>query len=535
MKKRSLLLSFLVLLVVLVSAVPLFAAQSLTFRMETEIPALDPQKSNSAPSFTIGYHVFDNLVRVHKGKLMPAAASKWSISPDGKTYTFTLRDAKWSDGKPVTAHDFEYGIKRLLNPQTAAEYAFAAYYIKGAQDYNLGKNKNPNSVGVKATNDKTLVINLTNPTPYFLAYLGYNCFAPAREDLVKKYGETYMTAANKSVFNGPFILKEWKHEQKKNLVKNPNYWNAKNIKLDNVEILVIADPTTTLNMFENGELGFADLPANLYKQYEAKGQARVFYNGATDWMKINVRKNPQKPWLSNADFRRAIGYAIDRESYCNISTKGLYTPSVRYVLPLVHGVKGDYGKEYPLAAYPVKGNIPKAKESLKKALTTLKISDPSKITVEYLIQDLDETRLMSEVIQQQLEKNLGIKVKIKLVTRKQRADMEQKRQYDAVYHGWMPDYDDPMTYMEIWQSDSSQNNSGYGNPQYDKLIRSAMVEKDAKKRMDTIFKAEKILLEDAPIIPLQIRRKAWLKDPRLQGLDRPLIGAEYDFMTASFK
>lgn len=516
---------------------PLMAGKNntLVFSMEAEVPALDPQKSNAAPSFTVGNALFECLVRNVDGKVKPGAAKSWDISKDGKTLTFHLRDAKWSDGKPVTAQDFEYGIKRLLDPKTAGEYAFAGYYITGAEAYNLGKNPSADSVGVKATDARTLTVKLNNATPYFLGYLGFYCFAPVRKDVIEKFGATYATAADKAVYNGPFLLKEWKNEQRKLLIKNPQYWNPSAIKLNAVEILQISDTATALSMFENGELDFVEVPSNLYRQYEQKGLAKPFYNGADDWMKVNVRPNAEKPWLANANFRKAVAYAIDRQSYCLISTKGLYTPNLRYVLPIVQGATKKYGDEYPIQFYGMKSDPAKAQAFLKKALSELKLESPSKITIEYLIQDNDECRLMAEALQQQIEKGLGINVKIKLVPRKQRAQMEQQHQYDMVYSGWMPDYDDPMSYMEIWLGDSSQNNSGYDSPAYDKLIKAALVEKDAKKRMGMIAQAEKVILNDAPLIPLQLRRKAILTSPNLKGLSTPLIGAQYDFVYASLK
>ncbi len=529
-KKMWLALIMLLILTGIASA----GGNKLIFSQEAEIPALDPQKSNSSPSFVVGNAVFENLVRTVEGKPTPGVAKSWKISPDGKTITLSLRDSKWSDGKPVTANDFEYAIKRLLDPNTAAEYAFAAYYITGAKDYNLGKTKNADKVGVKATDAKTLVITLENPTPYFLGYLGYNCFAPARKDLVDKYKDKYATTADTVVYNGPFILKEWKHEQRKLFTKNPMYWNKNAVKLDEVEILQISDTNTALSMFENGELDFVDVPANLFQQYSKQGKVKVFYNGATDWMKFNIRPNKEKPWLSNKNFRKAIGYAIDRDAYCKLATKGLYVPSERFVLPLVMGVNKKYAEEYPLKFYPAKADMAKAKKYMAAALKEMNIKDPGSITLEYLIQDMEECRLMSEVLQQQLESTLGIKFKIRLVTRKQRSEMEHKHQYDVVYHGWMPDYDDPMTYLETWTKASSQNNSGYGSPVYDKLIDGAHVEKDATKRMGMMFKAEKTILEDAPLIPLHVRRKAWMASPNMKGMSRPLVGAEYDFVRVSF-
>jgi oligopeptide transport system substrate-binding protein len=533
-RKQSIILGALCCMAVL-AAGSLFAGpkNTLVFSMDSEIPALDPQKANAAPCFTVGNGLFEGLIRTVDGKVTPGMAKEWSTSKDGKTLTFKLRDAKWSDGKPVTAQDFEYGVKRLLDPKTASEYAFAAYYITGAESFNLGKAPTADGVGIKAADAKTVVITLNNPTPYFIAYLGAYCFAPARKDIIEKYGDAYATSADKAVYNGPFVLKEWKNEERKLLVKNKDYWNAKAIKLDAVDILQISDTGTALSMYENGELDFVEVPSTLFKQYE--GKAKAFYNGADDFIKFNVGPNPDKPWLANVNFRRALGLAIDRESYCNISTKGLYVPATRYVLPIVMGVKKAYAQEYPLDFYGPKADVVKAKDYLKKALAELKIDSPDKISVEYLIQDTEECRLMAETLQQQVEKNLGIHFTIKLVPRKQRTAMEQKHEYDMVYGGWMPDYDDPMTYMEIWLGDSSQNNSGYASAAFDKNVKDALKEADAAKRMGMLFNAEKALLADAPLVPLQIRRKVVLESPKVVGLSKPLIGAVYDFVYTSLK
>ncbi|MDR1021343.1 MAG: peptide ABC transporter substrate-binding protein [Synergistaceae bacterium] len=532
---RQILLAIALVCVATLSVLPAQAAQnSLTFSFETEIPALDPQKSNSAPSFTVDSHVFENLVRRVDGKTTPGAAEKWEISEDGRAITFHLRESKWSDGNPVTAYDFECAFLRLLDPKTAAEYAFALYYLVGAEDYNLGKITDASKVGVKAVDDRTLVLTLKSPTPYFVGFLGHPSFAPVRKDILEKFGDSYATDADKAVYNGPFVLSEWKHEQTMVFTKNPNYWNAGAIKLDRAEIMIIPDTATALSMFENGEFDLVDIPPNLYRMYQEQGKAKLFYNGALDWMKFNLRPDPKKPWLTNKDFRKAVGWAINRESYTLASTKGLYVPALRFILPITQGVTEPYGQEYPLDFYAPKGDAAKAREFLAKALTELKLK-ASDITIEYLIQDQEETRLMAEALQQQIQNALGINVKIKLVTRMQRAQLEANGGFDTVYSGWMPDYDDPMSYEEIWITGVSHNSAKYASAEYDTFVRAAMSEKDAKKRMDMIFEAEKQILEDAPLVPLQLRRKAWMSKPNLRGFYRPLIGAEYDFTYAYFE
>ena len=536
MHKFGKFLGFLALFLALPLAmgnVALGAGKTLTLSVPSEVTGLDPQKANSLDAMNIAVHIFEGLVRVHDGKVLPGMAESWEISEDGTTYIFHLRDALWSDGVPVTAKDFEYGMIRLLDPATASEYAFAGNLIENGDEFTAGTIKDPAKVGVKALDDKTLEIRLKQPADYFLGYL-YQCnFYPVRQEIVEKYGERFATEAKYMVYNGPFVLKTWKHEQELVLVKNPKYWNADAIKLDKVNILQIYESNTALSMFETGELDMVDIPFNMYEEYLQEGKAEVYFSGANDWFKVNVRPNPEKPWLANKNFRKALAYAIDRENYLKIATKGLYVPNQRILLPLIAGVNERYFvEEFPLEYYSVKAEVPKAKEYLAKAMEELGIQDPSEISITYLIQDEEVCRVMSETLQSQISSNLGINFDVRMVTRKQRMHSEQKGDYDVVYHGWAPDYDDPMTYLEIWQGNSSQNNSGYANPEVDLLIDQARGETDKVKRAEMLFQAEQMLLDDAAVIPLQLRRNAWSLNPGITGILRPFVGGSLNFVYA---
>ncbi len=535
--KRGSFLALALIFSLVMGACAMGGDKTLTFSVPSEVTGLDAQKANSLDAMNICTHIFEGLVRVHDGKILPGMAESWEISEDGITYTFHLRDALWSDGVPVTAKDFEYGMIRLLDPATASEYAFAGTAtIENGEEFNAGTLTDPSKVGVKALDDKTLQIRLKQPADYFLGYL-YQCnFYPVRKDIVEKYGERFATEAKYMVYNGPFILKDWKHEQELELLKNPTYWNAEAVNLDRVNILQIYDSNTALSMFETGELDMVDIPFNMYEEYLKQGQAEVYFTGANDWFKVNVRPNPEKPWLANKNFRKALGCTLDRENYLKIATKGLYVPNQRILLPLIAGVKERYFvEEYPLAYYSVKADVPKAKEYLAKAMEELGISDPSEISITYLIQDEEVCRVMAETLQNQVTTNLGINFEVRMVTRKQRMHCEQKGDYDVVYHGWAPDYDDPMTYLEIWQGSSSQNNSGYANPEVDRLIDQARAETDKTKRAEMLFQAEEILLDDAAVIPLQLRRNAWSINPEITGILRPFVGGSMDFVYADRK
>jgi oligopeptide transport system substrate-binding protein len=508
---------------------------TLTWNAGVDIPCLDPQLDNSIASANVFQAINEGLVRNHAGKVQPGLAKSWKISPDGKTYTFTLRDTKWSDGKAVTAKDFEYGILRLLNPKTASPYGWAGYVIKNGEEYNTGKLTDTSKVGVKAINAKTLQITLKNPAGYFLGYTSLDCFCPARKDLVEKYGSKFATSPETNVYSGPFLLKEWQHSDHATLVKNPNYWNKNAIKLQTVKVLMITDTQTALNMYLSGELDFVSIPAIQAESYIKSGQAKVYMTGADDWFKINL-KVAGKPWFNNLDFRKALNFAVNREEYVKAATKGLYFPATRLTLPMVAGAKGGkYTKECPINIYPASGDVAKAKAYLKKAMTTLKITDPKKITLELKISDAEVNVKMATILQDQMTKTLGITVTIKQVTYKQMLSDGVSGKYETIYAGWGPDYDDPMTYVELFESTNSNNSMSWKNPKYDVMIESAKKETNAVKRQQLMYEAEKILVDEAPFIPLQYRQNAWLCKDNLNGVVRYFIGADTDFIYASFK
>jgi oligopeptide transport system substrate-binding protein len=506
---------------------------TLTFTVAS-VPSIDPQMSNSIPSMNVIKGFSEGLIRNFQGEIKPGMAKEWEVSEDGKTYTFHLRDANWSDGSAVTAQDFEYAIIRLLDPKNAASYSFAAYIIQNAAEFNSGKITDSTQVGVKAINEKTLEIKLINPTSYFVSTLDLPCFYPVKKEYVEKLGADFATAADKILSNGPFIMKDWKHEQEIVLEKNPNYWDQGSIKLNTVKILQVSDANTVLAMYENGEIDFTDVPMTLVDKFQKEGKAKVYMSGAVDWMRINFKRT-EKPWLQNTNFRKALNYSIDREDYVKTATKGLFFPGTRLVLPLMAGVKGHYNEEYPINIYSSKADIAKAKEYLDKAMQELKITDPKQIVVDYTISDDDTAKLMAEVLQDQVTKNLGITFNIKMVTYKQKLENDTKGDFDLVYNGWGPDYDDPMTYLELWETTNSQNGGKYSNAEFDKLITAARVETDKVKRMQMFFQAETILLEDAGFVPLQFRQRAWLCNDNLKNLARFFIGADTDYVYAYFE
>lgn len=503
--------------------------KELVFSISSEPPNMDPQLITDGMSITIGNAVFEGLVRVYGDKILPGIAEKWDVSDDKKVYTFHLRDAKWSDGSKVTAYDFEYGIKRLLDPKVASGYSYQGYYILNGEDFNNGK-VDASQVGVKALDEKTLQITLKAPVKYFESLIGFISFMPAKKEFVEQQGDKYGADADKLLYNGPFVIKEWKHEEELVLEKNPNYWNKDAIKLDRVRVVLVSEANTAYQMYENGELDFADVPEIMVDKLNGQGQK--YADGFEYFIRFN-QKAPGKPWLANENFRKAIGYAIDREDYVQMAFKGIPQPATRYVPPIFAGMEKKYVDEFPLDFYPTKADVAKAKELLNKAMQELNITDPSQISVDLLVDDGSGTKIGSDAIQDMLTRNLGIKVSISTVTFKERLQRMRKGDYEMMITRWGPDYDDPMTYLDYWYTSEGVTNSGVSSPEFDKLIDLAKNTSDFRQRFQVMFEAEKMLLERGNVIPLYNRQKIWVIKDYVKDLTRSYLGGVPDFIYTS--
>lgn len=496
-----------------------------------EPPDLDPQKSTDAVSAEIITSMLEGLIRIHDGKIQPGMAESWDISPDSLTYTFHLRDAKWNDGVPVTAKDFEYSIKRLLDPAEAAQYAYQAYYIKGGKAWNTGEGK-VEDVGVKAIDDKTLEIVLEYPTKYFLSLLQLAQYLPVRQDIVEKHDKKFAADADKFVYNGPFIMTEWKHDEEVILVKNEDYWDKDNIKLSKVELSVLAKRQPELQMYQDNQLDYALLDRDTMAQVE-QSELKYYSDGAVEYYQINtVNDDPVKSkLLNNKNFRKALGFSLDRKSYCESVLKGGSEPAARFILPLFAGNSEDkkFNEEYPLNFYPESPDINKAKEFLNTALTEEGLTIDQIPTIQYLTDDTESAKIQAEAMQAMV-KEIGVKFDIKQVPFKQRLELMTNGDFDIVGALWGPDYDDPMTYMDLWVTGGGNNHGKWSNKDYDKLISDSAIEADAVKRGQMILDAEKLLLDESPIIPIQFRKRPYAIQPYVSNLIHNFYGALRDFI-----
>lgn len=499
------------------------------YAVNTEPTTLDPTKGQSIGDNEIQHAVTEGLTRTTAGEVNPGVAEDWEISEDGLTYTFYLReDAKWSDGEPITAADYEYSWKRLVDPETASPYAFIGDYLKNGYAIETGT-MDVSELGVKAVDDTTLEVTLENPTPYFLSLIGSSGqYAPLRQDIVEEYGTDFAATADKNVYSGPFKMtksenNEWYFE------KNENYWDADSIKLDRCELSYVEKPDTQLSMYEAGDLDYVQVPTAYVPDYE--DTAEKFMNGNVDFCYINSQSD--NVVLQNKNFRLALNYALDRTSYNELANTGIYEPMNKLVFPGLQAKGSTYGEVYDTESYPIDGDQDKAMEYLNAAMSELGIANASDIEVELTTTDAESSKKIAEVIQELLQSSLGIKVTIRQVTYAEiYGTVFPEHDFEIGYGGWGADYDDPYSYLELFKGDSSYNYSQYVNPEVDELLKASQTETDTDARMDMLNQVEQILLDDGAFIPLQARNIFYLIDDDVTGVNFYYCSLNIDWVYA---
>jgi len=506
------------------------AEKKLVWAQPTDVTTHDRQTGSLAADQNVNCLYSEGLVRVHNGKIMPGIAESWDIKNNGQTYIFHLRKSVWHDGKPVTAQDFEYTFKRLVDPKTGSRYAIIADVIKNAVSI-IGNKMPPSELGVKALDDYTLQIDLEYPADFFLLILNSGVFYPVNPEYVKKYGKEYASSPDKLEYNGPFILKELKKEEANVLVKNPNYWNAKAVKLDRIEMLVIPDQNTALTLFENGEIDLTSVPAALFDKYSSRAIAT---GGNPEWMYVNTRRKAEKPWLGNKNFIKAIGFAIDRQEYADLASRGRDVPLTRFVLPILTGKTATYGEDFPLSFFPARGDKAEAGKYLAMALKELNLKSPSDITVDYQVRDDPESRRAGEAMQSILAKNLGIKVNVAPVDNKRIWASMNEGTFDLSWAAYAADYDSPYSYLTlIYSGHLLARRTGYGNKEFDSLFDTIKSTSGKENILKKYYEAEKILMADTvPVVPAKITRAAYLTNPKLKGAVFSFVNFQFDLAFA---
>ncbi|OCA87367.1 peptide ABC transporter substrate-binding protein [Pseudobacillus wudalianchiensis] len=498
-----------------------------------DIPSMDSALATDTVSFTTLNSTMEGLYRLGKNDeaVDGMADGDPQISEDGKTWTFKLRDAKWSNGEPVTANDFVFAWRKALDPNTAAEYAYIMYDIKNAQAVNEGKMK-PEELGVKAVDDKTLEVQLQNPVPYFKELLTFGTFLPQNEKYVKEQGDKYGLEANTTLYNGPFTLDQWKHEDKFVLKKNPEYWDADTVKLNQINTKIVKDTQTDVNLFESGDADLIKLSSEFVDKYRENEGFFTVKESSIFFIRMNQTKSE---WLKNVDARKAIAMGFDKKGITDVLLNNGSVVADFFVPE--EFAKGPDGKDFRESGDKyLKTNLKEAKkhwEAAKKAL------GQDTVTLELLNYDDDLSKKVGEYIKEQLEKNLdGLTINLKQQPFKQKLDLETKMDYQLSLGGWGADYLDPMTYLDMYVTGGAHNQQGFSNKEYDKLIQEGKTTLllEPEKRWEALVKAEKILLEDeAAIAPMYQRSRAYLSNPKLEGVLFHKVGPERSYKWAEFK
>lgn len=474
-----------------------------------DVQSLDPHKTSTVEEFNITNDLFMGLMTSDaKGNAIPGAATEYSVSPDGKVWTFKLRPgATWSDGAAVTADDFVYSLRRLVTPSTASEYAYLANVIVNAEDIVAGKKK-PEELGVKAIDASTVEITLNGNTPYFMELMSHNAFFPVQKANVDKFGNDFVKPGN-LVSNGAFTLLENVPNDHIKLIKNPKFYDVANVKLDAVNIIPTEDRAAGVKRYKAGEVDsmndfpteqLADLRKELGDQIHEAPQLGTYYY---------VFKFAKAPW-NNANLRNAISMVIDREYLAEKAWSGSMIAAYSMVPPGLDGYTTN-------AAEFSKIDQLDREDAAKKIFEELGISPAKPVKLEIRYNTAEGHKNTAVAIQDML-KPFGFDVSLITTDGKTHYSyLEQKGDFDLARAGWIADYKDPGTFLDLGHTGFGTNHGDWSNADYDKLLDAAAAEDDPAKRMSLLSQAEAILVKEQAIMPLLFYANHNIVSPKLVG------------------
>lgn len=507
------------------------AKQTISWMEISEIEGMDQSVVTDSTSFNQLNNTMEGFYRLGKNsKIEPGIATKTTVSKDGKTWIFTLRkNAKWSNGDPVTAKDFVYSWRRTVNPKTNSQYSYLFSGIKNADAIIAGK-KSANTLGIQAEGNYKVKVTLDKRIPYFKLLMGFPLFAPENEKAVKKFGKKYGTASKYMVYDGPFVQKGWTGTNLTwKLVKNKNYWDKKAVKLQTINYSVQKTPSTDYNLYQAGKLDAAILSAQAAKSLKGQSGYTVRQTSSTQYLEINQAKNNG---LKNLNLRKAISMAIDRKGLAS-AVGGANKPATTLSAPGMTIVNGkDYtdlvqnSQTKALCTY----NPTKAKAYFKKALKEL---GKSKLSYTILCYDDDASKKAAESIQSNLEENLkGLTINISSMPKKSALSRGVAGNFEIFLMGWQADFNDPISFLDMNTTNNSYNWQKWSNKKYDKLVAASKTTSSSSQRWNDLAKAEQIIIEQQGVTPLYHAASAWMIRPSVKNVVFNGAGANYDFKTA---
>lgn len=450
------------------------------------------------------------LTNDENGQIAPGAAESWEVSEDGKTYTFKLRDGlKWSDGTPLTAEDFVYSWQRVCDPNVAAPYAETVLsMVEGYDDAITGDIEKLN---VEAPDDQTFVVHLKDACPYFESLAAFATLSPVQKATIEANGDAWATDASTYVSNGPFYITEWVPSSYILMEKNPNYWDAENVKLDGIKFNLIEDSNAAYNAYNAGEVAMIkDVPTEEIPSLKDRDDFFVEPIIGTYYVSMNTEKEP----FTNKDVRKALSLAIDRDYLANTLMQGTYSPAGNFMGPGWSDINGtDFvtnsnGGEEFISTTDYEGNLEEAKKLLADAGYPNGEGLP-KIT--YTTNDAGYHKAVAEYLQQAW-KELGIDMDVDIVEWASFTPMRRNGDYEVARNGWVGDYTDPSNMLDLLYSTNGNNDGKFSNEEYDKQMEISRTTLDEQERSNALHKAEEILMEEAGCIPLAYYNDFWLED-----------------------
>ena len=488
----------------------------LVFINGAEPELLDPALVTAQATGRITYALFEGLVAFDvRGKAQPGMAERWEISPDGLRYTFYLRPGTtWSNGDPITAEDFLYSWKRILLPETAAEYAYQLYYVRGAKAFNEGKTTDFSQVGIRVVDPLTFEVTLENPTPFFLDLCAFATLLPVHKATVERYSDWASKPAH-FMGNGAFLLKEWRPFDRLRLVKNPRYWNAASVGLQSVDVLPASRPNTAYNFYSTG---LADLmmdkglaPTALIGELKKRPDFHAAPFLGNYFIRFNAKRKP----FDDVRVRRAFSLVVDKEYLTERITRAGERPASSFVPP---GAGAGY--------QPPQGYT-RDVDQARKLLAAAGYPDGKGFPIVYYLyradSDLDQD--IAVELQSMFRRELNVNVQPARQEWTVLLNSQQSLDFDLSRSSWVGDYNDPNTFLDMFVTGGGNNNTGWSNPHYDELIAAAGRENDQEKRFAIFREAEKLLVtEESPICPLYYYVGIQFYDPeRLGGIEANLL------------
>ncbi|WP_272467337.1 peptide ABC transporter substrate-binding protein [Terrihalobacillus insolitus] len=481
-----------------------------------EPTSFDPPIGFDSNSWQALNNLMEGLTRLGKDdQPQPATAEDWDISDDGKEYTFYIRDdAKWSNGDDVTADDFVYAWKRMLDPETGSPAAFLGYFIEGGEAFNSGEGS-ADDVAVVAEDDKTFKVTLTAPTGYFLNVIANPAFFPINQAVAEENPE-WFAEADTFVGNGPFILESWKHDTSMVMAKNDQYWDAETVKLDKVNWAMVNDSNTEYQMYQSGDLDTSGVPSDMAEELMSGDDVIIEDQAGTYFYRFNVTKEP----FQNTKIRKAFAMAVDQQQIVEYVTKNGEKPAYGFVAPGFTGPSGNDFRE-------TNGNLvefdpEKAKTLLEEGMAEEGYDELPPVTLSY--NTSDSHKAIAETLQQMLKQNIGVDVELANAEWNVFLQDQKDLKHQLSRSSFLHDYADPINALESFITDSSMNRTGWSNAEFDGLIAKAKAEANEEKRWEYMYEAEKVLFDEMPIFPIYFYNQVLLQKENVTGIVRHPVG-----------